>query len=362
MNRTISARGAAALACVALLVAGCGDDGGGDTSGGTEPAGERTVRLVSHESFNVSDDVLAAFEEASGIDVELVLGADAGSVVNQAILTRDDPLGDVLYGIDTTFLSLGLDGDLFEPYESPALADVPDELEIDPEHRVTPIDLGDVCLNYDRAFFAEPGAPPVPTALDQLTDPAYRDLLVVEDPATSSPGLAFLAGTVEVFGDDGWEAWWEAMRANGVAVAGSWTDAYYGEFSGGGGSEGDRPLVVSYASSPPAEVVFADPPVDEPPTGVIEASCVRQVEYAGVLANAEHPEEARELLDFLLSEEFQADMPLNMFVFPARTGTPLPEVFERFAARPTEVVEVDPFELGERRDDLIRRWRDVVLR
>jgi thiamine transport system substrate-binding protein len=217
-----------------------------------------------------------------------------------------------------------------------------------------------VCLNIDRTFFDAPGAPPPPVTLDDLTDPAYRDLLVVEDPATSSPGLAFLAATVETFGDDGWEAWWQALRDNGVSVATDWTDAYYTQFSGGGG-EGDRPIVVSYASSPPAEVVFADPPIEEPTTGVVEASCIRQVEYAGVLEGAEHPDEARELIDFLLSAEFQADMPLNMYVFPVRAGTPLPPVFEEFAVTPAEPIEIDPFELGERRDDLIGRWRDIVI-
>lgn len=357
-------RSSRALLGAALLVlaAACGDDD--DRTGAVDEtdAGARTVRLVTHDSFNVSDDVLAAFTEETGIEVEILTGGDAGAVVNQAILTRGRPQGDVLYGIDTTFLSLGLDEELFAPYESPALDAVPDDLEIDAEHRVTPVDVGDVCLNYDKEFFAAPGAPPVPEGLGDLTEPAYRDLLVVEDPATSSPGLAFLAATVETFGDGGWEGWWEAMRDNGVAVATDWTDAYYTQFSGGALSEGDRPLVVSYASSPPVEVVFADPPIEEPPTAVIEASCVRQVEYAGVLAGAEHPEEARELIDFLLSEPFQADLPLSMYVFPVREGTPLPEVFERFAARPAEVIEVDPLELGARRDDLLRRWRDIVVR
>jgi len=345
---------AATIGALLLVTTACGDD---DADGEA-----RQVRLVTHDSFNVSDDVLAAFTAETGIEVEILTGGDAGTVVNQAILTAGRPQGDVLYGIDTTFLSLGLDEDLFEPYESPALASVPDELDVDPEHRVTPIDLGDVCLNYDREFFAAPGAPPVPTSLEQLVEPAYRDLVVVQNPATSSPGLAFLAATVETFGDDGWEAWWQGLRDNGVAVATDWTDAYYTRFSGGGLSEGDRPIVVSYASSPPVEVVFADPPIDEPPTGVIEASCIRQVEYAGVLAGTERADEARELVDFLLSEAFQADLPLSMYVFPVREGTPLPEVFERFAATPDDVIEVDPFELGARRDDLVRRWRDVVVR
>jgi thiamine transport system substrate-binding protein len=339
----------ALLAC-ALLVAACGDD---DET--------REVRLLTHDSFAVSDDVLAAFTEETAIEVVLVQGGDAGTVVNQAILTAGNPQADVLYGIDTTFLALGLDEGLFEPYESPALADVPDELEIDVQHRVTPIDLGDVCLNLDREFFEAPGAPPPPASIQDLTNPEYADLLVVEDPATSSPGLAFLAATVEVLGDPQWEAYWQALRANGVSVATDWTDAYYGQFSGGGG-EGDRPIVVSYASSPPAEVVFAEPPIDEPTTEVVDASCVRQVEYAGVLAGADHPEAARQLVDFMLSEPFQADIPLTMFVLPVREGTPLPDVFERFAARPEDVIEVDPFELGARRDDLLRRWRDVVVR
>jgi thiamine transport system substrate-binding protein len=344
----------AAAVCLALVAAACGSDG--------ERPAAPTVRLVTHGAFAVSDGVLEAFTEQTGIEVEVLKGADAGAVVNQAVLTKDDPQGDVLYGIDTTFLTLGLDEGIFDPYESPALADVPDEFDIDPEHRVTPIDRGDVCLNYDKAFFDEPGAPPVPTSLADLTDPAYRDLLVVEDPATSSPGLAFLEATVTQFGDDGWEDYWTNLRANGVAIASDWEDAYYGQFSGGSTSEGDRPIVVSYASSPPAEVVYADPPVDTPPTGVIDASCVRQVEYAGVLAHAANPEGARQLIDFLLSDAFQADMPLNMFVFPVREGTALPDVFERFAAQPADVIELDPFTLGDERQDLVDRWTEIVLR
>jgi thiamine transport system substrate-binding protein len=359
-TRTSTGTSVAALAAALVLLAACGDDGGSTSTDGVE-GGDEVVRVVTHESFALSDDVLDAFTEETGIEVELLLGEDAGSVVNQAVITRDRPQGDVLFGIDTTFLTRGLDADLFEPYESPALDGVPASLQVDDEHRVTPIDVGDVCLNYDRAFFAAEGAPPLPASLADLTDPAYRDLLVVEDPAASSPGLVFLAGTVAELGADGWEAYWDDLRANGVAVADDWTDAYYGRFSGGATSEGDRPLVVSYASSPPAEVVFSDPPVDEPPTGVIEGSCVRQVEYAGVLAGAEHPTAARAFIDFLLSPAVQADLPLSMFVFPAVEGTPLPEVFEAHAEVPADPVIIDPFEFGAQRDDLIERWSELVL-
>ncbi|HET6665437.1 MAG TPA: thiamine ABC transporter substrate-binding protein [Acidimicrobiales bacterium] len=354
---------AAALAVAVALLAACGDDSEPDaeTSGTTAASSDDVVRVVTHESFALSDEVLDAFTSETGIEVELLLGEDAGSVVNQAVITRDRPQGDVLFGIDTTFLTRGLDADLFEPYESPALAGVPAAFQVDDQHRVTPVDVGDVCLNYDRAYFAADGAPPLPTGFADLTDPAYRDLLVVEDPAASSPGLVFLAGTVAELGADGWEQYWSDLRANGVAVADDWTDAYYGRFSGGATSEGDRPLVVSYASSPPAEVVFSDPPVDEPPTGVIEGTCVRQIEYAGVLAGAEHPDAARAFIDFLLSPAVQADLPLSMFVFPAVEGTPLPDVFEAHAPVPAEPVTIDPFEFGAERDELIERWSELVL-
>jgi thiamine transport system substrate-binding protein len=340
----------AVAVALASASAACSDSGGDDA-----------VRVVAHESFALSEGVLDAFTAETGIEVEVLLGGDAGSVVNQAVITRDNPQGDVLFGIDTAFLTRGLDADLFEPYESPALDGVPAELQVDDEHRVTPIDVGDVCLNYDRSFFEADGAPPLPRSLADLTDPAYRDLLVVEDAAASSPGLVFLAGTVAEFGDDGWEQYWSDLRANGVTVADDWTDAYYGRFSGGATSEGDKPLVVSYASSPPAEVVFSDPPVDEPPTGVIEGTCVRQVEYAGVLAGADHPDAARAFIDYLLSDAVQADVPLSMFVFPAVEGTPLPEVFERFAARPADPVVIDPYAFGETRDERIERWSELVL-
>ena len=343
----------AAAGVLALGLPGCGDT----TSTATD---RRSVRLLTHDSFAVSDDVLAAFTADTGIEVQLVQGGDAGSVVNQAILSHGSPQADVLFGIDSTFLTRALEADLFEPYEATDLDQVDPALLLDDEHRVTPIDYGDVCLNYDRAWFDERDLA-VPASLDDLVEPAYADLLVVENPATSSPGLAFLLATIDELGE-GWPGWWARLRSNGVEVTDGWEEAYYGSFSGGGGSEGSRPLVVSYASSPPAEVVFADPPIDESPTGVIEATCVRQVEGAGILAGTARRAEAEALIDFLLSERFQADVPLSMFVFPARQGVTLPEVFLEHAARPEGVRTISPAEVGGRRDEWISTWTDVVLR
>lgn len=345
----------AALA-LALSLSACG----GTTTNQGDTVGT-TVRLLTHDSFVLGDGVLEAFTQATGIEVELLQGGDAGTVVNQAILTNGNPQADVLFGIDSTFLTRALDADLFLPYEAAGLDEVDDALLLDDDHRVTPIDYGDVCLNYDKAFFAEAGLP-VPTRLEDLVDPMYQDLLVVENPATSSPGLAFLLASIEAFGEERWEAWWTELRANGVQVVEGWEEAYNSAFSGGGASEGTRPLVVSYASSPPAEVLYADPPLDEPPIGVIDASCYRQVEGAGILAGTDHEAEAGKLIDFLLSERVQADVPLSMFVFPARSGVELPDVFVEHAARPAEVFELPAEEIDANREDWIDRWTDLVLR
>jgi thiamine transport system substrate-binding protein len=233
-------------------------------------------------------------------------------------------------------------------------------LWLDPEQRATPIDRGHVCLNYDKAWFAERGLEP-PQELEDLMLARYRDLLVVENPATSTPGLAFMLATIAKFGDR-WQSYWEGLRRNGVLVVDGWEDAYYSRFSGSAGSKGKRPIVVSYASSPPAEVIYAKPRPETAPTGVVEASCFRQVELAGVLRGAKNEKGARALIDFMLSKRFQEDIPLQMFVFPARSDAALPPEFEQFAVVPEQPLELAPEEIEQNRERWVDEWTDVVVR
>jgi thiamine transport system substrate-binding protein len=342
----------AALVASLLLVVACGDD--------TDDDADQSITLMTHDSFNVSDDVLADFTDRTGIDVKLLRAGDAGAALNQAILTADNPEADVFFGVDNTFLTRALDADLFVPYEPDALAGVDPQFVLDDEHRVTPVDYGDVCVNYDREAFGA-GGPPPPATLEDLAASQYRDQLVVENPATSSPGLAFLLATVDRFGPGGYLDYWTRLRANGVLVADGWEDAYYGQFSGGSG-EGDRPLVVSYASSPPAEVLGLDSEPLEAPTAVVEDGCFRQIEFAGILRGAANEDGAKRFVDFLLSEEFQADMPLTMFVFPVNPDVELPDVFVEHAVIPSDPAALDPAEIGANRDTWIEEWTDTVLR
>jgi thiamine transport system substrate-binding protein len=330
------------------------------------PAEVRTVRLMTHDSFDISEDVLNAFESQHSARVEILKAGDAGVVLNQAILSKDNPLADVLYGVDNTLLSRALEADILVAYESPALEEIPDHLELDDQHRALPVDYGDVCLNYDKAWFESAGVEP-PTELEDLTEADYEGLTVVQNPATSSPGLAFMLATIGHFGETGaatWLDYWADLRDNDVLVTDGWSVAYYEQFTYGSGGSGDRPIVVSYASSPPVEVHFSDEPFEEAPTGVVvgDGSCFRQVEFVGILRGAQNPDMAREWIDFMLSETFQEDIPLHMFVFPANESAELPEVFTKFAIIPDNPVSVEYTTIETNRESWIDAWTETVLR
>lgn len=323
-----------------------------DTPAAIEDA--TVVRLLTHDSFSVSDGLFDAFTLETGVDVEVIRGGDAGELVARSILNVGSPEGDVLFGIDNTFLQRGLDADLFVPHESAGLDTVPDELELDPEFRVTPIDVGDVCVNFWTDQLDA-----VPTSLDDLTDPAFASTFVTQDPESSSPGFAFLLATIARYGEDGWEDYWQQLADGGISVTSGWSDAYFGEFIAGGG---DKAIVTSYASSPVAEVLFATEELDTPPTGVLEDSCFRQIEFAGVLAGTEVPEAAGQLIDFMLSETFQADIPLNMFVAPANAEVEVPASFSDFAVIVDDPLTLNPAEIEANRSAWTERWAEIVLR
>jgi thiamine transport system substrate-binding protein len=325
-----------------------------------QPAAGGTVRLLAHDSFSVSKDLIADFEKRTGLTLEIVTGGDAGAMVAGSVLAAGQPTADVMFGVDNTLLSRAVDAGVFAPYTSPEDSSLAPALQGDTaDGQVTPVDYGDVCVNYDAASLKKLGVA-APTSLDDLVDPAYKDLLVVEDPGTSSPGLAFLLATIAQYGEDGWQDYWTKLRDNGVKVSGSWTDAYEGDYSANGG---DRPMVVSYATSPPAEIVYAsDPKPTAPTSSVLTEGCYRQVEYAGVLAGTPNEAAAQKVVDWLVSGPVQADVPLSMFVFPAREGTPLPDVFTKFAATVANPLQLPPDQVAANLSTWLSDWGTVMGR
>ncbi|WP_406160629.1 thiamine ABC transporter substrate-binding protein [Streptomyces sp. NBC_00882] len=341
-----------------VTLSGCGS-----SSSDSEGSGSKTVTLVSHDSWAVSKTVLADFEKKSGYKVKVLEDGDAGQAVNKAILTKDNPQGDVFFGVDNTLLSRALDNGLFQSYEAKGADRIKAGYRVDGD-KVTPIDTGDICVNYDKAYFAAHKLQP-PTSYDDLIKPAYKNLLVTENASTSSPGLGFLLGTAAKYGDDGWQGYWKKLKANGVKVVDGWEQAYNEEFSGSAGgkkAKADRPLVVSYASSPPAEVIYADPKPTTAPTGVAQGTCFRQIEYAGLLSNAANTKGGKAFLDFLLTKEFQQDMPLNMFVYPVVDGAQVPAEFTQYGPQAKDPETMDPAKIADNRDDWVKSWTSLVLK
>ncbi len=340
-----------------LVLTACGSDGTKELA--SKAPESTTITIATHDSWAMSKEVLAQFTKQTGITVKVQAHGDAGELTNKLVLTKDDPIADGVFGIDNTFATRAVEEGVLATY-SPA--EEPESvagfgLDGDAGDQLTPIDYGDVCINVDDTWFAKEKVAP-PTSLDDLVEPAYKDLLVVPGATTSSPGLAFLLATIGTYGEDGWKAYWEKLVDNGVKVDSGWTDAYTVDFTAGGG-KGDRPIVLSYSSSPPFTVPEGG---DRPTTSALLDTCFRQVEYAGVLAGAKNPTNTQKFIDFMLGTSFQAALPDNMYVYPVDTTVALPQGWDTWAPTAEEPIEVASEDIAENRADWLRDWRDLITR
>ena len=347
MSRAISIT----VAGLALLgLAACGQPAQQQQPTSSAPTETKALTVVTHDSFALPDDLKAKFAKDTGYEVTYVAPGDTGALVNQLVLTKDAPLGDVVYGIDNTFASRAESEGILLDYTSEAL---PDSSRQFSAPQLTPIDFGDVCINADTAWFEAKGLA-VPTTLDDLTDPKYKDLLVLTNPASSSPGLAFMFATIGAKGEDGYLDYWKALKDNGAKIDSGWTEAYYTDFSGADG-KGPRPLVLSYATSPAYTVDG-----DTSSTVALLGTCFRQIEYAGVLKGTTNEVGARKFVDFMLSPEVQAAIPENLFMYPVVHETPLPADWAKFAPLASQPIELSAEQIGEHRDQWIRDWTEAI--
>ncbi|MBU1800910.1 MAG: thiamine ABC transporter substrate-binding protein [Actinobacteria bacterium] len=347
---------AAALGALALAATSCSLVGGDDDTGEGGSGESDTVVLLTHNDFFLPDEVVAAFEEESGYQLDVRPTDGVGNLVNLVSEQAGKPSGDVVFGVDNTFASRVLGADALTSYAGdlpPGVATY--ALPGDDEGDLVPVDNGNVCVNVDDVWFAKQEIEP-PVTLDDLTDPAYEGLFVVPSAASSSPGLAFLLSTIAEYGDE-WPSYWEDLLANDTEIVAGWSEAYQSEFTQGGG-DGDRPIVVSYDSSP----AFTVDGEGGTTTSALLDTCYQQVEYAAALDGAANPDGAQALLDFMVGPDVQAALPESMYVFPVADDTELPSDWATFAARPSESYEVDPAEIEANREDWLIEWTDIISR
>lgn len=346
------------LLLTALSLTGCVDE---------DPA--KTLTILTYDAFSVDREVIDNFTAATGVKVRFLMAEDAGGALNVALLNQDNPVADLLLGIDNTFLQIALDHHLLASYESPHLARLtPGLLPDDARGYVTPYDHGYVALNYNVAWFEEHNYT-VPTTLEELTDARFQGVVAVQNPYTSSPGRAFLFATADYFRNDddpGYDLddWWSDMAANDLIITASWTEAYLKRYEGGYGQWepdfiGGAQLVVSYTTSPGIEAYYEN-------TGtralVIDRATFHQIEYVGVLDKADNVDAAREFIDFMLQEEFQAQLPYNQVMFPVVKDfdANLPQVYRDNAPIPEQPAELTNQELATRSEEWLQAWLEAV--
>jgi thiamine transport system substrate-binding protein len=317
------------------------------------------LRVLTHSSFDLPKEQLAQFEKDAGVKLQIVKAGDAGEMTNKLILTKARPIADVVFGIDNALLPRALAAGVIEPYTGPAAQRL-SAATLDAG--VVPVDYGYVTLNIDKAWFAKSGLA-LPASLEDLTQPAYAKLLVVQNPATSSPGMAFLQATIAGLGEEQAFRWWGAMRANGLKVSKGWTEAYYTEFTRNGGT---RPIVVSYASSPAAEVFYSKEKITESPTAnlFLKGGVFRQVEGVALVKGGRPAarEAAGRFIEFMRSAPVQQSLQTTMWMFPAEVGALRVDVIKRHAVEPSAFDNPASAQAAAASKGWLQRWTQVVLK
>ncbi len=319
-----------------------------------------SLTVLTHDSFDLDKKLVQAFEAANNVDLKFIKGGDAGAMLSKLVLSKANPIADVAFGVDNALLERAKREDVFQIYKPKTFKDLNSRFNFDPTWHVTPVDYGFVALNYDKAWF-DLSKLELPKTLSDLTKPAYKSLLIVENPSTSSTGNAFLLATMKTFGETGALKYWKALRENDVKVAAGWDGAYYTEFSLNGGA---RPIVVSYASSPAAEVFYAKDKPSTAPTAnlLLPGSSFLQIEGVGILKGTKNLALARKFVEFMVSKEVQADIPTRMWVYPVNKNVALPEIFS-FATIPTlkQISSLNPRTIAANGERWIDQWTKVVI-
>ena len=348
------AKALAALGIAALALAGCTNSL--PAKKGSAPAGKGKVTLVTYDSYALSDETAAAFTKETGYKLEIVKSGDGVELTNKLVLTKDAPLGDAVFGFDNNTAQAAVNAGVLADFDGDLAPSV--KAQRPQNSPLVPVDKGEVCVNYDIAYFKDKNLQP-PATFDDLVNPKYRAMTVVEDPRTSTPGLAFMLATIKAKGEKGWIDYWKKLKANEVKAVSSWDDAFNSHFTAGENENKTAayPIMVSYASSPAWAVNEAGTATT---IGNVPATCYVQVEYAGVLKNASNPEGAAALVKFLTEETAQKDLTENNYMYPVLDSVKLPSALQKFGAPSKQGASLDESDVAKNREAWVRSWAEVM--
>ncbi len=309
----------------------------------------QTLVVYATDSFlsewGPAPQVFPKFEEKYGIKIESRQVGSAGEIVNLVIMDKGKQSADIIIGADNNLLSTLLDNDVLAPYKPAGIEKVKDELLFDKTYHLIPYDYSFFALVYDSNKIKNP-----PKSLDDLLKPEYKKSLIIMDPRTSSPGLGFLMWTVKCKGE-GYKDYWKKLMPNILTVSESWSSGY-GLFT-----NGEAPMVTSYTTSPAYHVEYDK--IENIKTVLFDEGNYMQTEGAGILKNAPHMDAAKKFMDFILSEDFQKEIPLTNWMYPV-TDIPMPASYKSAPVSDKPLL-LEPKEISKNMDSWLNGWLESTL-
>lgn len=303
--------------------------------------------VYTYDSFasTIAVKTIPIFEKMYDVKVKVLSFGDAGSVLSRIILEKESPRADVIVGLDQALLKKAVDAGVLEKYQSPKLSNIVLESLKDPSDFGTPYDYGAIAIVYNTESIDKP-----PTSFEELLNARWKRSLVVEDPRTSSTGLAFLLWTIGVYGEENFLNYWSRLKDSILTVTPGWDEAFNLL------ELGEADMMVSYATDG-AYSYHEYGVLKYMPIAMQEGAFV-QVEYASIVKGAANRDLAEKFIDFLLSEGFQREVPLNQWMYPV-VEVEMPEAFE-YALKIDKTVSIDYEIVSEKLDSWLDSWAELM--
>ncbi len=319
---------------------------------GQATAAVRTLTVYTYDSFTAEwgagPIIKQAFEAKCGdCEINFVSLDSAASLLNRIQLEGEGSKADVVLGLDTNLMALAEDTGLLAAADIDRSAlDLPIEWS---SETFVPYDYGYFAFVYDTEQLSEP-----PTSMQALIDAPDDLKIIIQDPRTSTPGLGLMLWLKKIYGDQAADAWTK-LNDKILTVTKGWSEAYFSLFL-----NGEAPMVLSYTTSPAYHMAVDN--IEKYQAAGFSEGHYLQVEVAALLKGAKDKALANDFLQFLLSDEAQAALPLTNVMFPATDiGDALPAEFDRLV-KPASTLLFSPEEVRDNRKQWLDEWLDASSR
>jgi len=315
-----------------------------------QETGKKELVVYTYDSmvseYGLGPKIIPKFEEQCNCKIKMVSKGDAGQVLTTLVLEKENPKADVVIGLDNSLIQKAIEKKVLEEFTPKNIGIVPKDIGFYKKGFLTPFDYGFIAFVFDsKKIEAELNE------FDSLLDSRLEKKIVIQNPRTSSPGLALLFWSIEVYGDPGYKEFWKEFKPNILVVTDGWDE------SAGLFRAGEAPMYLSYATSPAYYAEFED--INHFLAAEFEEGHYIQVEGIGIVKGTKNRKLAEQFIEFMLTEEAQKEIPFTQFMFPVNKNIELPKAFE-YAVMPDKKLELDPELIEEKQEEWISEWEKII--